>query len=310
LHQHFLKILMKITIIINPIAGKRNHQSVKEAITILRSNGIIPEIRETSKRGDAYIFAQEEIKKCTEIVIAAGGDGTINEIANGLVGSSVRLGVLPIGIANVFSLETQIPSDPVLAMNVILRGVPTRINVGNIRLKEVSSEREIKKHFLLMVGVGFDGGVVREIDRSIISKWGKAAYIFNGMRVVSKYTHSPLYIQIDKGKIVKGYSAVIGKAHYYGGRFSVTPHASLRDDSLDLCVFQSKGPWNMLKYVLGILRMKHLTYTDVYYCKTKEIEVSSPDDVFIQADGDFFGRLPACLSVKKDALAVMLPKNN
>jgi len=299
---------MKITIIFNPIAGKRNYQSVKKAIAVLRSNGIIPEIRETTKRGDAYIFAREEIKKGTEIVIAAGGDGTINEIANGLVGSSVRLGILPIGIANVFSLETQIPSDPVLAMNVILKGLSTLINLGYIRLREGSGEGEIRRYFLLMVGIGFDGGVVREMDRSKISMWGKMAYIFTGMRVISKYTHSPLQIKIDQGKTIKGYSAVIGKAHYYGGRFSVTPHASIMDDSLDLCLFQSKGPWNMLKYVFGILTKKHLRYTDVYSCKTKEIEISSPDEVFVQADGDFFGRLPAYLSVKKEAIAVMLPK--
>ena len=301
---------MKTTIIINPIAGKRNFRNIKKAINVLRSNGIIPEIRETTKRGDAEIFAQEEIKNGTEIVIAAGGDGTVNEIANGLVGSSVKLGILPIGVANVFSLETQIPPDPVLAMDIILNGLPKLVNVGYIQLSNGSGMGEIRKHFLLMVGVGFDGGVVREIDRGRISKWGKAAYIFTGMRVISKYTHSPLHIKIDQGKITKGYSAVIGKAHYYGGRFLVTPHVSLMDDSLDLCVFQSKGPWNMIKYAWGILQAKHLTYTDVYYCKAKEIEVSSPDEVFVQADGDFFGRLPAYLSVKKEALVVILPKNN
>lgn len=299
---------MKITIIFNPIAGKKNYSKVKKAVEVLKSNGIIPEIRETTKRGDACVFAQEEVTKDTEIVIAAGGNGTINEVANGLVGSSVKLAVLSIGIANVFSLETRIPSDPVLAMDVILKESPTLINLGYIRLREESSEKEIKKHFLLMAGVGFDGGVLREIKRSKISKWDKAAYIFTGMRVVSKYTRSPLYIQIDQRKTIRGYSAVIGKSHYYGGNFLVTPHASLMDEDLDLCVFQSKGPFNMLKYVLRIIQTKHLTYTDIHYCKAKEIKVSSPDEVFVQADGDFLGRLPAYLSVKKEALAVMMPK--
>ena len=78
-------------------------------------------MRETSQRGDASKFAREEADKGTEIVLAAGGDGTINEVANGLVGSSVSLAVLPLGTANVFSLETQIPSDPVAAMSTLLR---------------------------------------------------------------------------------------------------------------------------------------------------------------------------------------------
>lgn len=301
---------MKVTIIINPIAGRKNHSVVKKAIDVLKSNGIIPEIRETTKEGEACIFAREEVAKGTEIVVAAGGDGTVNEVANGLIGSSVRLGVLTIGTANVFSLETQIPSDPVLAINTVLRGAPTLINVGNIRLRGKAGKKEISKHFLLMVGIGFDGGVVHELTRSKISKWGKAAYIFAGMRVVAKYTHSPLYIQIDQGKTIKGYSAIIGKAHYYGGKFSVTPQASLMDDYLDLCVLQSKGSWKMLKYALGIIQGKHLTYNDVYYDKAKEIEISSPDVVFVQADGDFIGKLPAYLSLKKEALTVMLPKHN
>jgi len=301
---------MKTTIIINPVAGKRNYRNIKKAINVLRSKDIIPNIKETTKRGDAYIFAKEEIKKGTEIVIAAGGDGTINEIANGLIGSTAKLGILPIGVANVFSLELQIPSDPILAADVVLNGLPTLINAGYIRLNKESGEGEVRKYFMLMVGIGFDGGVVREIDRIKISKCGKAAYIFTGMKVISKYTRSLLHIKIDQERMVEGYSAVVGKAHYYGGRFSVTPHASLMDDSLALCVFKSKGSLKMLKYVFGILTMKHLTYTDVYYCKAKEIEVNSEDEVFVQADGDLFGRLPAYLSVEKDALTVLLPKNN
>ncbi len=89
----------------------------------------------------------------------------------------------------------------------------------------------------------------------------------------------------------------------------VAPQASLLDDKLDLCLFQGKGALNMLKYVSGVIRNKHLGYSDVFYCKAKEIEISSQVEVFVQADGDLFGRLPAYLSVKKGALIVMLPKN-
>lgn len=299
---------MRVTIIINPIAGKRNFSSIKQAMDVLRSSGITPETRETTEQGDGYLFAQEEVKKGTDIVIAAGGDGTINEIANGLASSSVKLGVLPLGTANVFSLETKIPLDAVLAMDVILKGSPTPLNLGHIRLREVSGEGEVSRYFLLMAGVGFDGGVLHELKRSKVSQWGKAAYIFTGIQVISKYTYSPLHIRIDQGETIKGYSAVIGKAHYYGGRHQITPHASLRDERLDLCVFQNKGVLNMLKYFLGILRVKHLAYTDVYYGKAKEIEINSPDEVFVQGDGDLFGRLPAYLSVKKESLTVMLPK--
>ena len=128
--------------------------------------------------------------------------------------------------------------------------------------------------------------------------------------MLSHCTHTPLSITVNQGKVIEGYSAVVGKAHYYGGRYEITPQASLLDDKLDLCLFRGEGALNMLKYVSGILRKKHLGYSDVYYCKAKEIEIRSQFEVFVQADGDLFGRLPAYLSVKKRALTVMLPENS
>ena len=107
---------MKITVIANPVSGRQKHpEHLKTALEVLKPHGIYPEIRETTQRGDARTFALQEVARGTQIVLAAGGDGTINEVANGLVGSSVSLAVLPLGTANVFALETQIPSDPVAA---------------------------------------------------------------------------------------------------------------------------------------------------------------------------------------------------
>ena len=301
---------MKITIITNPIAGKKKQSHLHEAVNLLRSRGIIPEIRTTRQRGDACLFAQDEVKKNTDIVVAAGGDGTINEIANGLIGSAVKLAVLPIGTANVFSLETNLPSEPNAAVDLLFTGKAQPISLGHIRLRDRYQDHEIRHHFMLMAGIGFDGGVLSQIQRRSIARWGRAAYVFTGIRVLSQYTHSLLTITVDQGKTIQGYSAVIGNARYYGGRFVITPHASLLDDSLELCVFKNKGSLSMGKNVLKLLLKKQGTSRDLFYCKAQLIEVTSPDEVFVQADGDFMGKLPAQLSVTKSGLSVIVPTSN
>lgn len=301
---------MHVTIITNPIAGKKKQSHLQVAVDLLKTRGIRPEIRITSQRGDACLFAQDEVKKRTDIVVAAGGDGTINEVANGLVGSAVKLAVLPIGTANVFSIETNIPSDPHAAIDLLFTGTARNINIGHIRLRDTYHGHEITNHFMLMAGIGFDGGVLSEIRRSSIARWGRAAYVFTGMRVLSQFTHSPLTITVDQDTTIQGYSAVIGNAHYYGGKFVVTPHASLLDDSLELCVFKNKGSLSMGKNVLKLLLKKHSASRDLFYCKAQAIAVTSPDEVFVQVDGDLLGRLPAQLSVSKSGLSVILPKSN
>ena len=301
---------MHVTIITNPIAGKQKQSHLEVAVNLLKTRGIVPEIRLTSHRGDACLFARDEVKKKTDIVVAAGGDGTINEIANGLVGSAVKLAVLPIGTANVFSLEANLPSDPHAAVDLLFTGTAQNITMGHIRLRDRYRGHDITNHFMLMAGIGFDGGVLADMRRSSIARWGRAAYVFTGIRVLSKYTHSPLTITVDQGTTIQGYSAVIGNAHYYGGRFVVTPHASLVEDSLELCVFKNRGPLCMVKNVFTLLLHNQSSSRDLFYCKAQAIAVSSPDEVFVQADGDFLGMLPAQLSVGKSRLSVIVPQSH
>ena len=299
---------MQVTIISNPISGRKRHTAhLKVAQEVLRAHGVYPEIRETSQRGDARIFAQQEVVRGTQIVLAAGGDGTINEVANGLAGSSVSLAILPLGTANVFALETRIPSDPVAAVEILFKGSAHYINLGHISCREISGEDNRGSYFLLMAGVGFDGGVLHKIKRENISKWGKAAYIATALQVLSRHTYSRLSIRIDQQDPVSGYSVVIGNARYYGGKFQVTPHASLTEANLDVCVFTRRGPLAMLKTALRVFQGTHLGDTGTLYCKAKTVEITSSDVVYAQADGDFLGTIPAYLTVKEKALSVLVP---
>ena len=256
------------------------------------------------------LFAGEEAEKGTDIVMAAGGDGTINEVANGLVGSSVKLAVLPLGTANVFALETGIPSNPFEAANILLKGFSQPINLGHITFREISGKGNGEYYFLLMAGMGFDGGVLKEIKRKHITRWGKAAYYATAIKVLFKHNSLPLTIRVDQKEPITGYSVIIGNGRYYGGKFKVTPHASLTENALDVCVVRGKGPVGMLKTGLKVLQGTHPSGNDTFYCKAKEIEIDSPGRVYVQADGDFLGTVPVRLTVKENALSVIVPKSD
>ncbi len=175
---------MKLTIISNPASGRQKHsERMKVVLDMLKSKGIHPYLRETRQRGDASLFAREEAVKGTEIVLAAGGDGTINEVANGLVGSSVKLALLPLGTANVFALETEIPPDPVKATQILLNGFSQSINLGHITCRDISDKMNLENYFLLMAGIGFDGGVLNEIKREHYNQVGQGSlfrYCYKG----------------------------------------------------------------------------------------------------------------------------------
>jgi len=300
---------MKLTVILNPVSGRQKYfESLHAFMDVLKSSGIYPHICETRQRGDASQFAREEAGKGTEIVLAAGGDGTINEVANGLVGSSVKLAILPLGTANVFALETGIPTNPHEAATILLKGFFQPINLGQVTYRDVSGKGNRENYFLLMAGIGLDAGVLNEIKREHITRWGRAAYFATAVKVLSKYTKSPLSISIDQKEPITGYSVIVGNGRYYGGKFQVTPHASLTENVLDVCVLRRKGPLGMLTTACKVLLGTHASGKDRLYCKAKTIEIDSPDEVFVQADGDFLGTVPVRLTLKEKALSVIVPE--
>lgn len=278
------------------------------AVQALTARGLKPRLLRTEKRGDANRIAHEEARSGAEIIIAAGGDGTINEVANALVGTPVKLGIVPLGGANVFALEMDIPLDPIAAADVVARGSAKKIYLGYVELHGEANGKILQSYFLLMAGVGFDGGVLREIKRTHIARWGKLAYLSTALCLIAKYTRARISVTVDGKETVYASSAVVGKSRHYGGRFMVTPRASLADKYLDLCVFKKKGPVNMLKYACTVVAGEHLRNEGIYYTKALELEMNSEEEVYVQVDGDYLGTLPARFGVKNEALSVMVPR--
>ena len=289
-----------IVLIFNPVATNASGRKIAKASHFLRSRGYKAEILFTEQKGHAESLAREAVKESPSLIIAAGGDGTFNEIVNGIAGSEIPMAILPLGTTNVLAKELGLPETVDGAMEVAVRGTPKTVSIGKISITRHSSL--VTRYFLLMAGIGFDGEAVFRINETLKKISGKGAYIFSGFKTLSVFNPDKLILDMD-GKTYTGYSVIISKVAKYGGNFKITPDARLTDPFFYVCLFKGKRRLDILRYVTGIVAGKHLGFRDVEYVRAKNINVEG--DAHIQIDGDYFGRSPARIEVVPDTVRLV-----
>jgi len=297
---------LKVSLIVNPVAGNRAYRSIKKIEALLKEKVSLQTFI-TQRKGEATAFARE--LSDTDLIIVAGGDGTFNEVINGVlsfgesISDKIPLAFIPLGTTNVLAKELGIPESIEKSIYLALTGTPRKISVGRILITRHPSP--VMRYFCLMAGIGFDGETVLGVKNNIIKKIsGKGAHILSGIKTLIGYNPPLLKIKTPKGELT-GYTAVIGKASCYGGYFKVTPRARLTEPMLDLCVLKSRGRKDLLRFIIGIIRKKHLNFKDVLYDKFTELEITSAGTVHVQIDGDYFGTLPVKIDVVQDVISLI-----
>jgi diacylglycerol kinase (ATP) len=289
-----------VVLISNLTAKRASGRKVAMASHFLRSRGYNVEVLLTRKKGDAESFAKKALEKSPSLIIAAGGDGTFNEVINGIAGSEIPMAILPFGTTNVLAKELGIPENINGAMELAINCTPKTVSLGKIVLGSSAGAKGC--YFCLMAGIGFDGEAVLGINATLKRISGKGSYIYSGIKTLFRFHPAELTFRID-GKTYSGYSAIIGKAAKYGGNFKITPDASLVDPALYVCLFKGKKRLDILKYVLGVTTGSHLRFKDVEYTKARSIEIDG--SAHIQIDGDYFGMAPAKVEVVPDTLRLV-----
>jgi diacylglycerol kinase (ATP) len=298
-----------VIIIYNPVAKRASRKKVEQALHYLKSKGYGVEVFSTERKGHAEYLAGEGVKKLPSLIIAAGGDGTFNEVVNGIAGSKVPLAIMPLGTTNVLAKEIGAPENVKGAIEFALSRNPRNISLGKIVLSsEKNGNNPLSppfseggqggfRYFVLMAGIGYDGETVFCINERLKRISGKGSYIFSGIKTLITFNPGELIFDIN-GKTYSGYSAIIGKAAKYGGNFKITPDAKLSDPAFYICLFQGKKRLDIIRYVMGILTGRHLRFKDVEYLQAKAVEVKGKSH--IQMDGDYFGMTPAQIEVAPD----------
>jgi len=290
----------KIVIICNPVAKRASGKKAAMASYYLQSKGYDVTVRFTEKKGDAEDLAKAALKDSPGIVIAAGGDGTFNEVANAVAGSDTPVAILPLGTTNVLAKELDIPEDVHGAMSAAVRKTAKTVCLGRITL---TKHPEQSRLFLVMAGIGLDGSAVYGVNDRIKKISGKGSYLYSGFKTWLKSKQEELVFRVN-GSTFRGYSAVVGNAAKYGGHFKITPDARLIDPAFYICIFHGRRRSDMVRYVLGIVTGgRHLKFKDVTYLKAESIMIKG--EAHIQIDGDYYGMTPARVEIVRQAVRLI-----
>jgi diacylglycerol kinase (ATP) len=300
---------LRAIIIANPEAGsyEQHRQQLEETRQYLQEQGWQVEIKLTEEAGDGKRIAREAVEQQCNVVIATGGDGTVNEVIQSLAGSQTALGVLPSGTVNVWAREIGVPiNDYEQAREVLLHGEQRRIDLG-----QVNSER----YFLLMSTIGLDAEVTRTVE-SLTKKFGVFTYLLHTLKLGLGYPNFTAFLQIGR-RTIRGHALqiIFGNTQLYAGAIKFTWHAQADDGQLDICLVRSKNIVNRFSIVYDFLFKRKRREQWVLYDSAKEIKIHTNRKVALQVDGDPWGETsrrgtpPTIIRVVPQALNVIIPQD-
>ena len=299
---------MKALLIVNPAAGQGKPQAALDEIQAALGS-LMGRVFVTQKAGDAEEAARSAAGQGFDAVLVAGGDGTVNEVINGLLSAPhlLPLGLVPVGTQNVLAHEMGLAASADLdAVSALLRaGRTRRLDVGKV----TSSTKP--RYFVLMAGFGFDAVVVRNVLRPVKDLVGPAAYALSTLGALAKYESTAITLTLDGEAIhSEAFLVVIANAASYAyRRIKLAPFAAPDDGWLDICVFERPrfDRVGFASQMVAVLARRHLRDPSVRYYRAKNITLSSSPPISGQLDGEMFGMTPAAVTIVPQALTVFVP---
>ena len=280
-------------VILNPAA--RSERAAGLGSKIEEIVGRSATIRLTSGPGEARTIAEEAVSGGIETIVAAGGDGTINEIVNGIAGAPVALGILPVGSMNVFAVQLGLPKGLKECWEVIQCGLT----------REVDLARANGHAFVQLAGVGLDAQVVQATSWEFKRDFGPLSYLISGAQIAAR---TPPHLVIrHNGVTEEGSFVLIGNGRYYGGPFPVFPNAQIDDGLLDVLVFKNLNYLDLVRYLHGVLFGTDVELDNVACFRADSITVESREAVPVEVDGEVIGTVPVTFDFHPKRLRVLVP---
>jgi len=257
-------------------------------------------VRMTTAAGDAREFARTALDEDFETIVAAGGDGTVNEVANGVAGSGVPFGILPVGTMNVFASELGIPlNNLAAAWNVIEEG----------SLRELDLPMANGACFVQLAGIGLDAEVVRLTTPESKKSLGPVSYLLTLAQVAAVPPPTVVLDPVDSHRR-EGSFVLVGNGRLYGGPFVLFKNAIPDDGLLDVLVFKNQSHWDVVRYFQAVAFGSHAELPDVEYFQTKSMIVHSSVPVPVELDGELADVLPCKFGFSPQKFSVIAPRIN
>lgn len=262
----------------------------------------------TAAAGDARRLAAESVGEGFELIVAVGGDGTVNEVLNGIGDAPdgfarARLGVLPLGTVNVFARELKIPLRLERAWEILRRGHEIKIDLP--RVEFTANGKIERRYFIQLAGAGLDARAIELVSWKLKKKAGPLAYVVAGFQALAE--RQTLIRVRAGGKILEGELVLAGNGKFYGGSHHIFPLAELRDGLLHICVLPQVNLATLLRCAPEFLLRRKLPEKLVRRVSVQQFELSSESPVAFELDGEWIGRLPATFSLEREKLRVAVP---
>jgi diacylglycerol kinase (ATP) len=289
-----------ICVIFNPAARGEKAKRFRRQLDAIGSQCAF---KATAAPGDARRLAAEAVNDRFDLIVAAGGDGTVNEVLNGIGGAPdgfdrARLGVLPLGTVNVFARELKIPLQIERAWEVVQRGREMKIDLPCAEF--FTNGVRQKQYFVQLAGAGLDARAIELLDWRHKKKIGPLAYVIAGLKALRE--KKPKITVLADGQNFSGELVLIGNGRFYGGPFGIFPSADLHDGLLDVCILPQADWLTMLRCAPSFLVRQKLPEKIVRRFRAAGFELSGDSSAAFELDGEWAGNLPATFSIGRGRL--------
>lgn len=286
----------RISVIANPTAGAAHAERLERIVDRLKRHGCSVTMHTTGARGEAERIAAEADCQIADAIAVAGGDGTINEVLNGLAKDGPPLAIIPLGTANVLAREIGLPQTDDGIADAIAFGQSRRITIG-----EANGRR-----FAVMASVGLDAEVVEHVDLALKRRIGKWAYLYETLK--KTIASPPDVYRLRMGdRDMSAHGIIIANGRHYAGAYIAAPNADLEKPSLDICRLTRSGRFAGPAYLMSLALGRFAQRADVHIDEATDLDIVGPAGAPLQADGDILCRLPATIRVLPGAVQLIYP---
>jgi len=292
-------------VIFNPAARGNKARHFRHQLDAIGSQCAL---KATTAPGDARRLAAEAVGEGFDLIVAAGGDGTANEVLNGLGDAPdgftrARLGILPLGTVNVFARELKLPLRIERAWEVLQRGRETQIDLPRAEFSAKGGRR--RQYFLQLAGAGLDARAIELVDWGHKKKIGPLAYVIAGLKALRE-PKPGITVRAD-GREIGGELVLVGNGRFYGGSFEIFPAADLQDGLLEVSVFPRVNWGTLLRCVPNFVARQRLPEGVVQRMRAATFELTSATAAAFELDGEWAGHLPARFFIGRERLRVIVP---
>ena len=308
--------MRRVALIYNPASGQhsiKHHAAIDRALAVLRKAGIEAEALETLAAGSAGKQAEDAVRGGCDTILACGGDGTVHEVLQSLVGTDVVLGVVPLGTANALAANLRLHSSPAKAVRKLLTADPVRVSVGKISYRDATGDT-CSRYFTVAAGVGADALFLSRLDPSLKRRFGYVLYLIEGFRVWATYPFPLFQAAFVKPRVENISQLLAVRIRDFGGVLRhLAPGATLHKNGLRLVAFKTRSRLSYFRFLLAVVFGRQTFSREIELLDAVSVECrpcnGSAAHVFAEADGELLGNLPVRIEIVPQAITLLIPPN-